>query len=106
MANSVSTNGCCRPQKFGPSLSSLPFQAIFVVQPAENRRRFDAVTRGHGFRNTGTSVAMAFEVFIRHGAPAAQNSNRTDAEREALALAFAFAGTTLPAPLDGTKKKD
>jgi len=45
----------------------------------------------HGFRNTGTSVAMAFEVFIRDGAPAAQNGNKADAERDALALALAFA---------------
>ena len=45
----------------------------------------------HGFRNTGTSVAMAFEVFIRDGAPTAQNSDKADAERDALALALAFA---------------
>jgi len=44
----------------------------------------------HGFHNTGTSVAMAFEVFIRDGAPTAANMNETDA----LALALAF--TSLP----------
>jgi hypothetical protein len=34
----------CPPQKFRPSLSGLLFQAIFAVQPTENRRRFAAVT--------------------------------------------------------------
>jgi quercetin dioxygenase-like cupin family protein len=58
----------------------------------------------HGFRNTGTSVAMAFEVFIRDGAPAAQNRDKADAERDALALALAFASA--PGHLDVTKKSD
>jgi quercetin dioxygenase-like cupin family protein len=35
----------------------------------------------HGFRNTGTSLAMALEVFVKDGAPAA--------EREALGFALA-----------------
>ena len=34
------------PQKFNPALCSLLFQAIFVVQAPQNRRRFDAVTGG------------------------------------------------------------
>jgi len=54
----------------------------------------------HGFRNTGTSVAMAFEVFIRDGASTAENRNETDA----LALALAFASMPAPAPLDANKK--
>jgi len=54
----------------------------------------------HGFRNTGTSVAMAFEVFIRDGAQTAENRNETDA----LALALAFASMPPPAPLDANKK--
>ena len=58
----------------------------------------------HGFRNTGTSVAMAFEVFIRDGAPTAENDNTTDAERDALALALAFANMPPVAPLDVNKK--
>src|SRR5579872_3453892 len=41
----------------------------------------------HGFHNTGSSVAMAFEVFIRDGSPTAENRDLTDAQ--ALALAFA-----------------
>ncbi len=45
----------------------------------------------HGFRNTGTSVAMAFEVFIRDAAPTAENRDKSDAERDALAWALAFA---------------
>ena len=44
----------------------------------------------HGFRNTGTSVAMAFEVFIRDGSAAAENLDKTDA------LALAFASMFLP----------
>jgi quercetin dioxygenase-like cupin family protein len=51
----------------------------------------------HGFRNTGTSVAMAYEVFIRDGA-AAQNGDKTDA----LALALAFASMSSPAPIEKT----
>jgi quercetin dioxygenase-like cupin family protein len=54
----------------------------------------------HGFRNTGTSVAMAFEVFIRDAAPTANNRN----EMDALALAMAFASMSSPAPLDVNKK--
>lgn len=54
----------------------------------------------HGFRNTGTSVAMAFEVFIRDAAPTAENRNDADA------LALAFASMSLPVQLDMTKKKD
>jgi quercetin dioxygenase-like cupin family protein len=54
----------------------------------------------HGFRNTGTSVAMAFEVFIRDGAPTANNRNEIDA----LALALAFASMSSPASLDVNKK--
>jgi quercetin dioxygenase-like cupin family protein len=55
----------------------------------------------HGFRNTGTSVAMAFEVFIRDGA-AAQNGDNTDA----LALALAFESLSSPAPIHGIEKKE
>lgn len=47
----------------------------------------------HGFRNTGTSVAMAFEVFIRDGAATAENLDKADA----LALALAFASISSPA---------
>jgi hypothetical protein len=54
----------------------------------------------HGFRNTGTSVAMAFEVFIRDAAPTAENHDTS------AALALAFASMSSPAPLDMTKKKD
>jgi len=54
----------------------------------------------HGFRNTGTSVAMAFEVFIRDGASTAENMNQTDA----LALALAFASISPPAQPDVNKK--
>jgi hypothetical protein len=36
----------CAPQKVRPSLSGLLFQAIFVVQPAENWLRSDSKTRG------------------------------------------------------------
>jgi hypothetical protein len=36
----------CGPQEFNPSLCSLLFQAIFVMQPTENQRRFNAVTGG------------------------------------------------------------
>ena len=36
----------CGPQKFRPALSSLLFQAIFVMQAAENGRRFDAEAGG------------------------------------------------------------
>jgi quercetin dioxygenase-like cupin family protein len=48
----------------------------------------------HGFRNTGTSVAMAFEVFIRDGSPTAENREQSDA----LALAMAFASMQLVPP--------
>ena len=48
----------------------------------------------HGFRNTGTSVAMAFEVFIRDGAPSAQNLD------EIAALALAFASIPPPSRLE------
>ncbi len=54
----------------------------------------------HGFRNTGTSVAMAFEVFIRDAAPTAENHDT------AAALALAFASMSLPAQLEMTKTKD
>jgi hypothetical protein len=37
----------CGPQKFSLSfLSNLPFQAIFVMQAAQYRTRFDSVTDG------------------------------------------------------------
>src|SRR5579872_3665711 len=53
----------------------------------------------HGFRNTGTSVAMAYEVFIRDAWPTAGNQDTSDA------LALAFASMSVPAPLDITKPK-
>ena len=34
------------PQKLGPSLGSLLFQGVFMMQPAEDRRRFDVVASG------------------------------------------------------------
>ena len=37
---------CCAPQIFRTPLRSLLFQAIFMMQSAENSRRFDDVTRG------------------------------------------------------------
>lgn len=36
----------CAPQKIGPALSGLLFQAVIVMQPAENRLRPDSVTGG------------------------------------------------------------
>jgi len=58
----------------------------------------------HGFRNTGTSVAMVFEVFIRDGAPAAQNRDRAEDQRDALALALAFVGAASAEHPDKTQK--
>ena len=52
----------------------------------------------HGFRNTGTSVAMAFEVFIRDAAPTAENLSETDV------LALAFASMAPAARMDVNKK--
>ena len=54
----------------------------------------------HGFRNTGTTVAMAFEVFIRDAGPTAGNYDAS------AALALAFASISAPLPIDMTKKKD
>lgn len=60
----------------------------------------------HGFRNTGTTVAMAFEVFIRDGAPTAQNHDKSEAQRDALAWALAFASMTAPPMIDANRKRD
>ena len=52
----------------------------------------------HGFRNTGNSVAMAFEVFIRDGASTAESKDT------AAALALAFASISPTAQPDVNKK--
>jgi quercetin dioxygenase-like cupin family protein len=54
----------------------------------------------HGFHNTGTSVAMAFEVFIRDAAPTAAGNHDTSA-----ALALAFASMSSPKPFAETESK-
>ncbi len=58
----------------------------------------------HGFRNTGTTVAMAFEVFIRDAAPTAEKHDKSVAEQDALALALAFATMSSPTKADQIQK--
>lgn len=47
----------------------------------------------HGFKNTGNSVAMVYEVFVYLNAPPVKAGDQANSERDALALALAFAGT-------------
>ena len=55
------------------------------VKAAMGQAYFLEKSTPHGFRNTGTSQAMALEVFVRAGGPLAK--------REARALAMALAST-------------
>ena len=50
----------------------------------------------HGFRNTGSTVAMVFEVFIRPDTPAAGKTPTAMNKNDAAALALALAGIAPP----------
>lgn len=47
----------------------------------------------HGFKNTGNSLAMVYEVFVYLNAPPVKAGDQANLDSDALALALAFAST-------------